>query len=130
MLEADLIAYMTANLTGIAGGVHLGNVPQGPSVPAISVTRISGSTPRTLGSVSLFSRADIQIIVVGDERYAPVMTAANQLRDLLDGYKGAMGTTRVESLRCIADPADQSVVDGNKVIRALSLDFKVTYRAA
>ena len=128
MLEPDLIEHMKASLTGIAGGVHLGNVPQDCDAPAISVTRISGTSPRTLGGRKLFSRADVQIVVVGDDRYAPVMAAANQVRELLEGFRGPMRMTLIESCLCEGDPADNSVVDGNKVIRALSLDFKFTYR--
>ena len=128
MLEPDLIEFLSLSLPGVTGGVHLGNIPQNQPVPAVAIENISGSTPRTLGNTALFSRADIQITVVGDERYSTVLPVANQIRALLDGYKGTFTTTKIESCRCLADPADSSVVDGTKIIRALTLDFKFTYR--
>jgi hypothetical protein len=128
MLEPDLIHYLVNNLTGVTGGVHLGNVPQNAAAPALCVIRLSGTTPRTLGNVALFSRADVQIAVVGDDNYAPVLNVANQVRALLDGFKGEMRLTRIESCRCASEPQDASVIDANKVIRQLVQDFKFVYR--
>lgn len=130
MLEPDLIDYLVSNVPSAGGRVYLGNAPQNVETPAVVVIRVSGSTPRTLSGVALFQRADVQIATVGDDRYAPVLTTANEVRAALDGYKGVMRNTRIESCRGRSDPADASFIDGNKVMRQLTQDFHVVYRDA
>jgi hypothetical protein len=129
MLEPDLIAYLIAHAATVKGEVHLGNVPQGSPLPAYAVVRVGGLTPRTLNSTRLFQRANLQIHTVGADRYAPTQTAANELRELLDNFKGPMGDTYIESCRCEGEPADNSFVDGNQVYRQLTQDFRFVYRS-
>lgn len=129
MLEPDLISYLIANATEVSGRVHLGSARQGVGLPCHVVVRIAGNTPRTLGNVALFQRASIQIHTVGGDEYGPTLTAANQLRELLDGFKGEMGDTHVESCRCEGEPSDNSFVDGTVTYRQLTQDFRFVYRS-
>ncbi len=128
MLEPDLINYLIAGLPRAGGRVHLGNAPQSTALPVVVVIRISGSTPRTLGNTKLFSRANLQMHIVGDDDYQSVLALANDLLALIDGFKGDMGTTRIESCRCDGEPSDTSYIDGTKTFRQLTSDFKFVYR--
>jgi hypothetical protein len=129
MLEPDLIAYLKEHATEVSGRVHLGNVPQGTSLPAHAIERVGGNSPRTLGNVRLFQRASLQIHTVGLDRYAPTQAAATQLLELLDGFKGQMGATHVESCRCEGEPTDNSVVGDTQTYRQLTQDFRFVYRS-
>jgi hypothetical protein len=127
MLEKDLIDRLTLAIPSVAGRVHLGNAPQDTALPFAVLRRTAGSTPRTLGGVKLFGRANVSVDLVG-ATYADVLIASAAAHESLDGFKGQAGETYVESARCLSDPADNSLVDGDLVLRQLTQDFLVVYR--
>jgi hypothetical protein len=82
-----------------------------------------------LGGQKLNSRAQFAIDVIGRD-YATVIPLANEVRNALDGFRGNMGASTVMSARCLADPADFSEIDGDKVFRRMSQDFFLVYSEA
>jgi hypothetical protein len=126
MIDQDLVAYL--KLLGTAAGtrVHLGNAPQDTPFPFVVIRRTGGNTPKTLGNVSLFSRAQFSINVIAKE-YADAYPIANTIKDSLHGFSGTMETTSVKSSRCTAEPADGSEIDGDKVTRWLTQDFLIVH---
>lgn len=126
MIDQDLVAHIAALDTAAADRVHLGNAPQEQPRPYVVIRRTGGTTPQTLGGVSLFSRAQFSINVIANE-YADAYPIANAINASLHGFRGAMGDTTVQSARCVAEASDGSDVDGDKVTRWLTQDFLIVH---
>jgi hypothetical protein len=126
MIDQDLVAYIISLGTAAGSRVHLGNAPQGVVYPFVVIRRTGGNTPKTLGGVSLFSRAQFSINVIAKE-YSDAYPVANAIRDALHGFRGTMGSTNVQSARCIAEPSDGSEIDGDKVTRWLTQDVLIVH---
>lgn len=127
MLDTDLVQFLRDEGTSAGARVHTGDAPQNTPLPVIIVTRISGQTPRTLKGQNLFARANFTISCIG-ETYGDTLPLANAVRLALDNYRGLLGTTKVESCRCLAEPADISEIDGDQVYRRVSQEFLFVYR--
>lgn len=126
MIDQDLVAYLAALGTAAGTRVHIGNAPQDTAYPFIVIRRTGGNTPKTLGNISLFARAQFSINVIAKE-YADAYPIANAIKDQLHGFRGVMGSTTVSSSRCVSDPADGSEIDGDKVTRWLSQDYLIVH---
>lgn len=127
MIDQDLVTYVKALATPAGDRVHLGNAPQESARPFVVIRRTGGTTPKTLGGVTLFSRGQFSINVIA-EQYAEAYPTANAIKDALHGFNGTIATTEVQSARCISEPSDGSEVDGDKVTRWLTQDFLFVYR--
>lgn len=127
MIDQDLVTYIKALATPAGSRVHLGNAPQDSPRPFIVIRRTGGTTPKTLGGVSLFSRGQFSINVISDA-YADSYPTANAIKDALHGFTGLIETTEVQSARCISEPSDGSEIEGDKVTRWLTQDFLFVYR--
>lgn len=126
MIDQDLVSYLAGLGSGADDRVYTGNAPQDAPKPYIVIRRTGGNTPKTLGNVSLFARALFSIFVIAKE-YADAYPIANLVHDRLHGFRGVMGSTTVQSARCISDPADGSEIDGDKVTRALTQDYLIAH---
>lgn len=128
MIDQDLLAHLKALATAAGERVHIDTAPQGTDFPVI-VFRHSpgGTTPKTLDSVSLFTRAPIEVEVLA-KRQEDAYPVAIAIVDSLNGYRGAMGSTAVQSSRCVSEPANLSAVDGDKVFRGLTASFLIVHR--
>jgi len=124
MIDQDLVTHIKSLATAAGTRVHLGNAPQDTALPVIVIRRTGGTTPQTLGGVSLFSRAQFSINVIANE-YADAYPTANAIKTSLHGFRGEMGTTVVQSSRCVSEPADGSEIDGDKVTRWLTQDYLI-----
>ena len=124
MIDQDLVAFVAGLDTAAGSRVHIGNAPQDTTYPFVVIRRTGGNTPLTLGSVSLFSRSQFSVNVIAKE-YADAYPIANAIKAGLHGFRGLMGSTTVQSSRCLADPADGSEIDGDKVTRWLSQDYLI-----
>lgn len=107
--------------------MHLGNAPQGTLFPFIVIRRTGGNTPKTLGGVSLFARAQFTINVIAKD-YPDAYPTSNAIRDALHGFTGTLVTTDVQSARVISEAQDGSEIDGDKVTRWLSQDVLIVHR--
>src|SRR5688572_24531735 len=126
MIDQDLVAHIASLDTAAGSRVHLGNAPQNTALPVIVIRRTGGSTPKTLGNVSLFARAQFSINVIANE-YADAYPIANAIKDSLHGFRGAMGDSSVQSSRCVSEPSDGSEIDGDKVTRWLTQDYLIVH---
>ena len=127
MIDQDLVAFVAGLSTAAGSRVHLGNAPQNTAYPFVVIRRTGGTTPKTLGGISLFSRGQFSINVIAKE-YADAYPIANTIHDALHGYYGTIGDTTVQSARCLSEPSDGSEIDGDKVTRWLTQDFLIVYR--
>lgn len=127
MIDQDLVSYVAGLATAAGSRVHLGNAPQNTAFPVIVIRRTGGTTPRTLGGVSLFARANFSINVIAKE-YADAYPVANSIKSALHGFVGTLGDTEVQSARVLAEPADGSEIDGDKVTRWLTQDLLIVHR--
>ena len=127
MIDQDLIAYIAALGTVAGDRVHLGNAPQGAPEPFVVVRRTGGNTPKTLGGLSLFPRAQFSINTIANV-YAEAYPVANSIHTALHGFRGTMGDTEVQIARALSEPADGSEIDGDKVIRWLTQDVLIVHR--
>jgi hypothetical protein len=126
MIDQDLVTFLAGLGTAASARVHIGNAPQDTAYPFIVIRRTGGNTPQTLGPVSLFSRAQFSINVIAKE-YSDAYPTANAIKTALHGFRGTMGSTAVQSSRCVSDPADGSEIDGDKVTRWLSQDYLIVH---
>lgn len=134
MIDQDLVAFIVALGTGAADRVYTGNAPQGTLHPFVVVRRTGGTTPLTLGGRSLFARSQYAAHVIhkgkeesGAGGYNDALPIALTIQSNLHGFRGAMGSTTVQSARCLQEPVDASEIDGDKVIRWLQSEFLIVH---
>jgi hypothetical protein len=132
MIDTDFIAHLVELDTSAGQKVYTGNAPQGAAKPLIVVRRASGEQPLTLGGTPLFQRATFDVNVLTDD-YPTAYPIANEIRQALHGFRGLLGGTGgtdVKSCRCISFPADQSEIDGDRVIRWVQSSYLFVYSEA
>lgn len=123
MLDTDLRQFVIDLATAAGARVYVGNAPQANApLPIVVMRRTGGSQPRTLDRTALFERTQIGFDVLTND-YPTAYPIAFAIREALDAFEGLIGTTRVHSARCISFPNDQSVVDGDLVIRWVAQEF-------
>lgn len=126
MIDQDLVQFVKDLATAAGSRVHLGD-SQGSAKPFVVIRRTGGNTPKTLGGVSLFSRGQFSVNVIAVD-YTDAYPISNAIKDALHGFTGTIGSTAVQSARCLSEPSDGSEVDGDKVTRWLTQDFLIVYR--
>lgn len=126
MIDQDLVAYIKALATDAGTRVRTGNVLQDDALPTVVVTRTGGTEPRTLGGTALFARGNYTFSVITDQ-YTNAYATARAINTALKSFVGTMGTTQIHSSRCLSTPSDQSLVDGDRVVRFVAQDFLFVY---
>lgn len=123
MIDTDLRQFLISLNTAAGSRVFVGNAPANGGVrPLVVMRRTGGSQPRTLDRTPLFERTNIGFDVLTND-YPTAYPIALAIRETLDAFEGLIGTTRVHSARCISFPNDQSVVEGDLVIRWVAQEF-------
>src|SRR5438045_179384 len=98
-LEEGLQAYVSTKtaISALAGTrVYPFNLPQNPTLPAITYQRISGQHTRSMGGSSQLGWGRVQLVFWATT-YRAAKDGAEQLRIALDGYAGAMSSLTVQS---------------------------------
>jgi hypothetical protein len=128
MIDIDLRTHLIETITAADGKVYTGNAPQGVSRPFVVIRRSAGEQPLTLGGTRLFQRGQFDVNVLTED-YPDAYPIANAIKDALHGFRGALGAgdTNVKSARCISFPADQSEIDGDRVIRWVQASYLFVY---
>jgi hypothetical protein len=128
MIDQDLLAHLKELGTAAGTRVFIDTLEQGTTLPAIAFRHPGGgNTPKTLANVSLFTRANIDIEVLA-KRQEDAYPVAIAIKDSLHGYRGSMGSSDVQSSRCVSDPSNISTVDGDKVFRGLIASYLIVHR--
>lgn len=126
MINQDLVAYLKSLGTEAGTRVRTGNVLQEDAFPVIVVTRTGGNEPRTLSGVPLFATGNYTLSVITDQ-YTNAYSTARAVNLALKNFSGLMGSTQIQSSQCLATPSDQSIVDGDRVVRFVAQDFSFLY---
>lgn len=104
-IETALYAEMVAD-TGIAAlvstRVYPVQLPQSPTLPAITYQRISGSRTYVMGQPSINANPRFQITSWG-ATYSSAQSVAAAIRALLDGFKGELGSDKHAGVRLVND---------------------------
>lgn len=132
MIDTDLVRHLEELGTAAGNRVYTGNAPQGGIFPFIVLRRSSGDQRLTLGGTRLFEHAQFEVHVIADE-YPVAYPIANAIKNELHGFRsvlGGTGGTDVKSCRCVSFPADQSEIDGDKVVRWVQASFLFVYSEA
>lgn len=122
MIDIALRSFIIALNTGAGDRVFVGNAAPGAARPLVVIRRSGGSQPRTLSGQALFERTQFGVDVLTSD-YAAAYPIALAIRQALDGFGGALGTTTVHSCRCVQFPIDQSAVEGDLIIRWVAMEF-------
>jgi hypothetical protein len=126
-IENAVIAKIASLNTGAAGRVYREIIVQEPTLPAIAVSRTSGSGfARTLGNNPLLFRATLRIEVVG-ETMAQVAPVADAVQAGIDGWSGTQSGVAVLSSR-LNNRQEKAEADGDSVLRVIQMDFDFVYR--
>ncbi len=132
MIDTDLIRHLEQLGTEARSQVYTGNAPEGVRNPFIVLRRSAGNQPITLGGTKLFERAQFDVHVIADE-YPMAYPISNAIKNELHGFRGVLGGTGgadVKSCRCVSFPADQSEIDGDKVVRWIQASYLFVYSEA
>ncbi len=127
MLQSDLIQRLQTLGTGAAARIYHQEVPQGVALPFVATGRISGSQPTTLTGESLLSRATIRIAVFA-ALYSDAEPIETAIRNHFRGFRGYLGSTRIEAVRVENASDEVSFVDGDRIIKGIPLDLVFVYQ--
>ena len=124
-IEAALISHLCSLYTDVGTRIYREFLPQEPKLPAIVVTRTGGRSITALGGVTLMTRGEFKIEVFADDA-ATVGAVAAQIQ------AGLSATRRVGTnptiVRCtMSSQAEDSVVDGDNILRAVAQVWSVTF---
>ena len=121
-LRAFLIAEPTVNAL-IGAKIYPDNAPQGAALPYVTYFRASGPRVRSLKGPSGLSHPRIQLDVLAASR-ASAKAIASAIRNLVDGYRGAMGSLTVQTIRVENDMdfSEDPEHAGEQTIYGVSLD--------
>jgi hypothetical protein len=125
VFEADLYAYFTSHpdLTGI--GLAPGRLPEDPTFPFATYTRISGPyVDEAHDHAGGLVEARIQF-EVWDDDWLNCWTAAGKVRKVFKRFRGTMGTTEVQSSRI---DSDNDAEDPETHLPRRILDVFIKYR--
>jgi len=133
MIETELRTWLVANIAAVAGRVYPRKLPQEPTFPALTVTRISGIPwPTHDGPVGKSdSRFQISCWAVekraGGTGYLGAKQLAEDLRQALDCFTGAMGAETIEACFCV-NMGDLG--DDEAELQQVAVDFLITHTEA
>lgn len=126
-IENAIIAKIVSLNTGAAARVYREIIVQEPQLPAVAVSRVSGSGfARTLTNAALLQRAALRIEVVG-ETMAQVAPVAAAIVAGMDGWTGAQSGVTVLMSR-LAQQQEQADAQGDRTLRVVQQDFEFVYR--
>lgn len=126
-IENAVIAKIVALNTGAGARVYREIIVQEPTLPAVAISRTSGSGfARTLGNNPLLFRATLRIEIVG-ETMAQVAPVADALQAGLDGWSGTQSGVAVLSSR-LSNRQENADAEGDSVLRIVQMDFDFVYR--
>lgn len=122
-MEADLRAMLLAADLG-AERIAWGERPQGGPLPAIVLTRISGSPIYAQDGVAGMTETRVQADVWTDALYSDALIVGKALEALLSGYRGTFGSTRFHGVfsQGASDSREAGTGDADRFFR-VSIDF-------
>jgi hypothetical protein len=123
-IEKALGAYLTAHVTLVAGRVYSVKLPQKAVLPALTFFRVSTVPIYSHQGFSHLTKCRFQISCWA-VKHGDVREIASELRDVLDGYSGMMGTTEIGSCLCVGD---RDMYEPAAGIYQAPLDFMVAFR--
>jgi hypothetical protein len=133
VIEKELHAWLIANIAVVAGRVYARKLPQEPTLPALTFTRISGIPwPTHDGPVGKSdSRFQISCWALekksGGTGYLGAKELAEDLRQALDCFTGVMGAETIEACFCL-NMVDLG--DDEAELQQVAVDFLITHTEA
>lgn len=105
MIEQDLVVFLRANVPMAQQRVWPMRLRQDPQLPALVYRRISGPRESSHSGPSRLAHPRIQIDCWGED-YPQAKFLAEELRIAVDGFRGTMGSRRVDKVEVVADLDD------------------------
>ena len=102
MIETGLKSFLTSAATSAAGRIYPLVLPQAPVLPAMTYQRVSGNRVKSLSGPSGLAHPRFQIDCWG-ATYNEAKTLAQEVRRVIDGYRGQMGSIRVGGAIVLSD---------------------------
>jgi hypothetical protein len=114
---------LVAALSGVAGGRIYPILPQPVTLPALRYQRISTSRRQSLDGAVGVTEATMQVDIVGNS-YAEVKGLADEVRDLLHGYRGAWGDLKARLVHLLSEN-DMYEQEGDRVTHWVTQRYQV-----
>ena len=120
MLTSSDIAY-----------VHLGRAPHNATKPYVIMEGISGTPHHHLGTAAVTAEEVYQLTVVADTTSSRD-TVKEAVRNTLDGYRGEVGSVRIQQIALEAPVDDIEALDGGRQSGEYTsrIDARVFYERA
>ena len=96
-------------------------LPQNPTFPAITYSRVSGAREKVLKGLSGLARPTLQYDCWA-ERYTEVKSLADAVRAAFDGYQGTVRSVRIDRIQILNEVDD---FDTEVHIYRVSQDYEV-----
>jgi hypothetical protein len=126
-IENAIIARVKALATGAGDRVFREIIVQEPTLPAVAISRTSGSPmARTIAGTATMFSAVLRIETVGDTM-AQVAPVAAAIEAGLDGWTGTVAGVTVLRARMVSKQ-EQANADGDRTMRVVIQDFEFVHR--
>ena len=123
MIEKDLGDYLAENVALCGGRTHAPRLPRSPMFPGLVYQRVSGVPAYSHDGYSHLTETRYQITGWATG-YEEVREMAAQVRTVLDGYEGMMGSTFIGHCLCVAD---RDIFEAGTGIYQVPLDFMIAF---
>lgn len=127
MIESGLFTRLTTQVTSVSGRVHPKVAPQNVTLPAITYELVSDPRGNTHQGPDGTVQARYMVTVFA-KSYLEAKTISGQIKNALQGFKGAMGTGVVVASVFAAGGRD--LFDQDLRIYHIPQDFFFHYREA
>jgi hypothetical protein len=104
-ITQDVVTYLltkTGVTTHTSTRIYDGHVPQGDSYPAVTVKMIDGGHAHDIDGSAGFATPTVQIDVWSRNKVTNC-TVAEAIRQVMQGFKGTMGSSTVTGVSLIGD---------------------------
>lgn len=129
MIESALrtLALADSTVSGLVGTrMYPLKLPQDPTYPAVTYTRISGPRLYDHGGETGMAEGRFQIDSWGAS-YSSAKSAAAAVREAIEGYRGTTGGTEFASIFCVNDSDSYEPQEGDEGVWRVSTDYWIRY---
>jgi len=122
-IEKALGKYLADNVSLVSGRVHSIKLPQGAVLPALTFPRISTVPLYSHDGFSHLTTCRFQVSCWA-MKHGDVREIASEVRDVLEGYSGLMGSVQIGKCLC---KGDRDMHDPETGIFHAPVDFEIEF---
>jgi hypothetical protein len=122
MIQAEVIADISRQMTAAESRIYNQVVPENVSLPFVATQQIAYSRPKVLSGAGLLTRVTVRLAIFANKALEAEQIA-QAIRRRYQGFSGQLGLIRVQSTQVESSPEEVAFVDGDKTVKGTGVDL-------